>query len=95
VSNAAVSHSKGGFELLLMAMSFPKALELLNDPNVWIANTAASCDSTPHSRGPENVRKGNAGVIFGDSKNNEADEIFDLPGMIMDKNGNEILSARL
>jgi hypothetical protein len=46
VSNAAVSRSKGGFQLLLMAMSFPKALELLNDPNVWIADTAASCDST-------------------------------------------------
>jgi hypothetical protein len=95
VSNAAVSRSKGGFELLMMAMSFPKALELLNDPNVWIANTVASCDSTPHSRGAENVQKGNAGVIFGDGKNNEADEIFDLPGVIMDKNGNEILSARL
>jgi hypothetical protein len=92
VSNAAVSRSKGGFELLLMAMSFPKALELLNDPNVWIANTAALCDSTPHSRGAENVRKGNCGVIFGDGKNNEAEEIF---GVIMDKNGNEILSARL
>jgi hypothetical protein len=63
-----------------MAMSFPKALELLDDPNVWIANTAASCDSTPHSRVAVNVRKGNAGVIFRDSKNNDADKIFDLPG---------------
>jgi hypothetical protein len=30
VCNAAVSHSRGGLELLLMAMSFPKAFELLD-----------------------------------------------------------------
>jgi hypothetical protein len=95
VSNAAVSHSRGGLELLLMAMSFPKALDILDNPNVWIADTAASCDSTPHSRGAVNVRKGNSWVIFGDSKNNNADEIFDLPGMIMDQHGNEKLPATL
>jgi hypothetical protein len=75
-----------------MAMSFPKALDLLDDPNVWIADTAASCDSTPHSRGAVNVRKGNGGVTFGDGKNNE---IFDLLGMITDQSGNEILQATL
>jgi hypothetical protein len=95
VSNAAASHSRGGLELLLMAMSFPKALDILDDPNVWIADTAASCDSTPHSRGAVNVRKGNGRVIFGNSKNNDADEIFDLLGMIMDQNGNEKLPATL
>jgi hypothetical protein len=36
LSNVAVSHSREGLELLLMAMSFPKALDLLDDPNVWI-----------------------------------------------------------
>jgi hypothetical protein len=59
-----------------MAMSLCKALDLLDDPNVWIADTAASCDSTPHSRGAVNVRKGNGGVIFRDSKNNDADKIL-------------------
>jgi hypothetical protein len=46
-------------------------------------------------KGAVNVRKGNGGVIFGDGKNNEADEIFDLPGVIMDQNGNEKLPATL
>jgi hypothetical protein len=41
-----------------------------------------------------NIRKGNCGVIFGDAKNNDADE-FDLPGMITDQSGNEILHATL
>ena len=79
-----------------MAMGFPKALSLLEDPNVWIADTAASCDSSPHLNGAVNVRKGNAGgVIFGDSKNNEAQTIFDLPGVITDENGNRIQEARI
>jgi hypothetical protein len=80
---------------LLMALSFPKALDLLDNPNMWIANTAASCNLTPHSRGAVSMRKGNSGVIFGDGKNNDAEEIFDLPGVITDQSGNEILSATL
>jgi hypothetical protein len=95
VSNAAVSHSRGGLELLLMAMSFPKALDILDDLNMWIADTAASCDSTPHSGGAVNVRKGNGGVIFGNGKNNDANKIFDLLGVITDQNGNEKLPATL
>jgi hypothetical protein len=95
VSNAAVSHSRGGLELLLMVMSFPKALDILDNPNMWIADTAASCNSTPHSRGAVNIRKGNSGVIFGDGKNDHADKIFNIPGMITDQNGNEKLPAIL
>jgi hypothetical protein len=95
VSNVAVSHSRGGLELLLMALSFPKALDLLDNLNIWIADTVASCDSTPHSRGAVNVRRGNGGVIFGDGKNNDADKIFDLPGVITDQSGNERLHATL
>jgi hypothetical protein len=40
-----------------------------------------------------NIRKGNGGVIFGN--NNNGDVNFYLPGMIMDQNGNEILTAIL
>jgi hypothetical protein len=42
-----------------------------------------------------NIRKGNGEVIFSNGQNNDADEIFDLPGMITDKSGNEILHATL
>jgi hypothetical protein len=53
---------KRGLELWLMVLSFPKALDLLDN-------------STPHSRGAVDMIKGNGGVIFGDGKNNDADEI--------------------
>jgi hypothetical protein len=48
-----------------------------------------------HSRVAVNVRKGNGGVIFGDGKNNDANEICDLPGVITDQNRNEKLPATL
>jgi hypothetical protein len=47
VSNVAVSHSRGGLELLLMVLS---SLDLLDDLNTWIADTAASCNSMPHPK---------------------------------------------
>jgi hypothetical protein len=80
---------------MLMAMSFPKDLSILEDPNVWIADTAATCDSTPHCQGAVNLRKGNRGVIFGNGKNNEAATTFDLPGVITDQFGNEVIAATL
>eukprot|EP00957_Ditylum_brightwellii_P190250 14481216-Ditylum_brightwellii.AAC.1 len=35
-------------EMLLATsdITFPAMMELLKDPNIWIANTGASCDST-------------------------------------------------
>jgi hypothetical protein len=88
VSNDAVSQARD--ELLLMAMSCPKALDLLDNLNIWIAVTAASCNSTPHQQGAVNIRKGNDGVIFGDQKSNDADIVFDLPGMITDQTTNKV-----
>jgi hypothetical protein len=36
-----------GVELLLSSMSFPNSLKLLENPNIWIANTGATCNITP------------------------------------------------
>jgi hypothetical protein len=43
VSTVAVG---SGMELLLTAMHFPRTIGLLDDPNIWIADTAATCDLT-------------------------------------------------
>jgi hypothetical protein len=48
----AVSCSSSGYdglEMLLSVLSFPKTLKLLEDPNIWIADTVATCDSMPHN----------------------------------------------
>jgi hypothetical protein len=95
VSTTAVNQTRDRPELMLMAMSFPKDLSILEDPNAWIADTAATCDSTPHRQGAVNLCEGNGGVIFGDGKNNEAETTFDLPGVITDQFRNEVISATL
>ena len=37
-------------------MSFPDVQELLDDPNVWIGDTAATVDMTPYKEGITNLR---------------------------------------
>jgi hypothetical protein len=88
ISTAAVNQSQSRPELMLMAMSFPKDLSILENPNIWIGDMAATCDSTPHHQGAINLQEGNSGVIFGDGRNNEAEMTFDLPGIITDQYGN-------
>ena len=87
-----------GPELLLSALSFPKTLKLLEDPNIWIADTAATCDSTPHNVGAVNVRQAtnnDSGVIYGDGKSNKTTTLFDLRGTLTDNNGNELQQVKL
>jgi hypothetical protein len=97
----AVSRSSTGNdgpEMLLSALSFPKTLKLLEDPNIWIADTAATCDSTPHDIGAENILEGDkvtSGIIFGDRKNNVANKIFELPGTVTDSSGNELREVQM
>jgi hypothetical protein len=85
-----------GPELLLATMSFPNSLKLLDDPNIWIADTGATCDSTPHDDGAVNIRKpGNDdSVTFGDGAHNDAKAIFDLPGVLKQLTAASLLDAR-
>jgi hypothetical protein len=57
----AVSCSSSGYdgpERLWSALSFPRTLKLLEDPIIWIADMAVTCDSMPHNIGAEKVHKG-------------------------------------
>ena len=42
-------------------MKFPSDSKILNDPNVWIADTGATCDSTPHKSGFTKEKKAQKG----------------------------------
>jgi hypothetical protein len=92
------SSGNDGPEMLLSALSFPKTLKLLEDPNIWIAYMVATCDSTPHDISAENIREGDkvtGGIIFGDGKDNVATKIFELPGTVTNSNGNELREVRM
>ncbi len=58
-ANAAVdSNSRGGtVEFLKCGMTFPLQQDILDDPNVWIADSAATVQSTPHSSNLINVKE--------------------------------------
>eukprot|EP00957_Ditylum_brightwellii_P199310 15192370-Ditylum_brightwellii.AAC.1 len=70
-------------------MAFPATLKLLEDPNVWIADTGASCDSTAHHVGMINRRvpAANDGVMLPDGKTKSTTMIGDIKGTICSKNG--------
>jgi hypothetical protein len=38
-------------ELILCGLTFPNSQKILEDPNVWIGDTAATTHSTPHTLG--------------------------------------------
>eukprot|EP00957_Ditylum_brightwellii_P074255 5642208-Ditylum_brightwellii.AAC.1 len=71
-------------EVLLMAndkaIHFPEMLELLLDPNVWVADTGASCNSTCHMHGLTNKRVAPSedGVTLPDGSKKVATMITDL-----------------
>jgi hypothetical protein len=48
---SALDTGTNRIEYLLCGMTFPKDVGFLNDPNVWIADTAATVHMTPHSQG--------------------------------------------
>ncbi|CAB9531936.1 unknown protein (Partial), partial [Seminavis robusta] len=50
VSGATVTGWKGHFIMCAVTEQlFPDTMELLNDPNIWVADTAATTDMTRHS----------------------------------------------
>ena len=73
-------------------MGFPEQLALLKDPNVWIADTAATVHSTPCTIGLKNVREATQceAITMGNGAKEQASMVGDLPGMLCDKHGNQI-----
>jgi len=79
-------------EMLLQGtdkIEFPQTLALLLDPNVWVADTGASVDSTGHKMGVQNVRipsKGD-GVTQGNGIKSGVEMIADIKGTVCNKEG--------
>ena len=92
VASAAVGTS---VELLLMAgndqgMRFPDDAKILRDPNVWIGDTAATCDVTFCKAGMTGTDppKGSGGVVAYNGQNEKPELIGTIAGDKCDANGN-------
>ena len=84
-------------EYLLCGMTFPDDHELLNDPNVWIADTGATVHHTPHQCGLNNVREATKSdaITMGNGESEEAVRVADISGTIYNQNGIEIGPAKM
>jgi hypothetical protein len=87
-------------QLLLMAkestklMTFNPTVELLRDPNIWIADTGASCDSTFSISGLSNLVDDDGGKMkYANGSVSSAEKRGDLSGMIYNKHGQEVQSV--
>ena len=70
-------------------IEFPKTLALLLDPNVWVADTGASVDSTGYKTGATNVRKPESGdgVTQGNGIKSGVKMVADIAGTVCNKEG--------
>ena len=84
-------------EMTLGAMSFANDQTILQDPNVWIADTAATVNITRHKNGIENERKasGDDSVTMGNGNKEDAAEIGDLKGTWCNKHGEHQATVKL
>jgi len=98
-TNAAVDNNIGGWivEFLLCRVTVPLQQDLLDDPNVWIADSAATSHSTPHSISLTNVKeaKGSDAITMGNGGTEQANKIADIKGMMCNKYGVEMGQATL
>jgi hypothetical protein len=81
--------STNNTEYYLCGITFPATHELLKNPNVFIADTAATAHLTAHDNGLINLRHSNgATTTWGSGKTDNTKVIGDLPVTICDKTGN-------
>jgi Zinc knuckle len=84
-------------EFNLSSMTFPNTRALLNDPNVFIADTGLTVHSTRFKSGFKNAKQGTDedAITMGNGSREGMAMIWDLPGTMCNKEGNELCSATL
>jgi hypothetical protein len=72
-------------------VEFPQEFDMLFDPNVWIADTGASADSTPYLMEATKFRPAveGDGVVVGNGQKSQTEQVIDLSGWKCDKAGNK------
>ena len=88
---ATESERSGGKEFLLMTKGFSTDDAILNDPNVFIADTGATSDTTPHDIGFIESKEASAKDAITDASGKivSGNKIVKLHGKIFDKFGKE------
>jgi len=101
VEDADNNNIPADYELLMsnieQQLTFPHTRALLDDPNIWIADSAASCNCTGHLQGLTNLipAESSDGIMVGNRSVNKTEYIGNVPGVFYDQYGNQLHSGLL
>ena len=96
-SGGKETDSKSETQLAQATMTFPEVGKLLTDPCIWIGDTGASVDSSPHVQSFQNIRKIPEGkdVTNADGKSSSIVHEGDITGMVCDKHGVQLQRIKM
>jgi hypothetical protein len=94
VANLSLDNNKT-IEYLLCGLTNPTENKILLDPNVWIADTAASVHATAHKEGLQGINETRTTVMMSNGKTETTTENGTLEGTICDQHGNELNKAMI
>jgi hypothetical protein len=84
-------------EIVLVGMEFPDRMRLINDPNIWIGDTAASVHTSPYQHGmtPEGNTVKNGSIAVGNGITEKTAMCRNSHGKICNKQGAKVGRAKL
>jgi hypothetical protein len=74
-------------------LTFANHQELLQQPNIWIGDTAATVHMSPHEEGMINIKKTRGGITVGNGEVMVAKKTGDIPCEICDKYGKTLTTG--
>ena len=77
--------------------SFPNNHKLLLQLTIWISDTAATMDLTPHVKGTVGGNKSaeTVSIVMGNKQVENSVAIGDIPGVVCDNQGNQVLPVKM
>jgi hypothetical protein len=81
-------------KFFVCGFTFPQDQRILNDPNAWIADSAAMVNTIPHKMGMHKVKKATANhsITIGNGKNEKANKIASITGMRCNAHSHTVMS---
>jgi hypothetical protein len=87
---ANMTRDNKSIEDLLCGLTNPTRNKILLDPNIWIADTAASMHATAHKEGLQDINKTRTTIMMSNGNTETTTKNGTLKGTICDQHRNEL-----
>ena len=74
---------------------FPATAKLLDSPDIWVADSAATMHNTCHKAGVINLRVDGQAIVMGNGEEINTREMGDIRAVACDRNGNQLVDIKL